>query len=235
MNDKRLMRAAAVLGLLLLWGGAAGTSRAGFSYLVTVDTSPLAGQPGIVSFEFNPGLGTYQSATAQISGFATDGTLMGDTALFGGASGNLNPSPPASPQLLLDNSTTFNDGDQALTYGSTLTFRLTLSGDAVNSPGSADSGTTFSLFLQDPSLNPLLTNNPAGSVLDTDIPAGSNAVTSTSFATSPGGAMIVPEATAAPAPASLPLALVGLGLLAARRWYGRVRNRAGVGSGQRLP
>ncbi len=223
MNHQRTMRYAVLLSLLLLGLGGAGTARGDMVYLVTVDTTSLDGESGILSFEFNPGLGTYQSATALISGLTIGGggTLSGETVLYGDAGGNLNGLSEnkgvQSGQLALNNTTAFNDGDQYLTYGTSITFNVTLSGPAIDSPKSAASGTTFSFFVQDTSFNPLLTDttsNPGGSILNLDIAASSGSVTATTYPSEPGGVTATPQDATAPAPSGMALALLGMASVA---------------------
>jgi len=85
---------------------------------------------------------------------------------MGGAAGAL-PGP-----VVLTNSTGFNDYFQGFTFGNSLTFLTTFSGQTVNKPPASDTF-AFSLFNSDGTAT-LLTNDPSGSVAEITInPNGS--------------------------------------------------------------
>jgi hypothetical protein len=74
--------------------------------------------------------------------FASDGTLAGSPALTGDVTGAL----PAT--LTFDDGTGFNDYFEGFTYGSTLSFEVSLFGPALNSPdGTSTSGSTFAFSM----------------------------------------------------------------------------------------
>ncbi|HYP04850.1 MAG TPA: NF038129 family PEP-CTERM protein [Bryobacteraceae bacterium] len=130
-------RLAAVAGLLLLGSTAAS---AAVIYQVTVDTSAFASESGFLDLQFN-GLAGSDPATAEVSSFS-GGTLVGAPTTTGSVSGTL-PGP-----------VTFVNDDlqtsylQALLFGSSFQFYLTLDGDAINAPsGSPLSETFFSISL----------------------------------------------------------------------------------------
>jgi hypothetical protein len=103
------------LSLFLL----AATTQAGTLYQVTVDTSSLAASTtGFIDLAFNGGY----PATATISGYGmTGGSLNAGTInTFGTISGTL----PGTVMLNDDNA----DYDEGLTFGTSLSFNLTLSG-----------------------------------------------------------------------------------------------------------
>jgi hypothetical protein len=157
-------------------------------YNARVDTSSLAGSSGIIDFQFNPGgVGTLP-ATLTISNFISDATLT--TSLVGrdgDATGTL-PGP-----LTLNNTFQLNDIFQSLVYGTSLAFTVTFSGQGVDTPDPLAPGSVFALSLSDGNFNPLLTTDPAGSVLTIDLnPDGST--TATTFPQSSTNPM--PAATA---------------------------------------
>ena len=66
--------------------------------------------------------------------------------------------------LTLDNGTSFNDVFQGFSFGSSVSFTVTLSGQAISNPsGTVGSAFAFSLYAAD-GITPLLTTDPNGSV-----------------------------------------------------------------------
>jgi hypothetical protein len=133
-------------------------SAATITYNVTVDTSSVAGTAGSLDLNFNPGPLVVQPASLQISNFSTDGSVGSGAVLTGDVSGSL-PSG-----LTFDNGTAFNDYFGTFTYGSTLSFSLIFSGEALNAPdGMATSGSTaaLSMFSDPGGSSPVLTNDTA--------------------------------------------------------------------------
>ncbi len=183
-------------------GGARGDV---ISYEVMADTTGLAGTAGFLEFQFNPASAMSLLATATVSSFQTDGTLTTVSPNIGDATGTL-PAP-----LSFDNATAFNDVFQGFTYGTSVSFVLTLSGPAVGTtPPGTLFGTTFAFFLEDSAANPL-SNSPSGDAADFAInPDGS--VTPTAFPPiNPDGPTVTIQT--APEPSSLALAGLGLGIL----------------------
>jgi hypothetical protein len=117
-------------------------SAAPITYDVTVNTASISGTVGSLDFEFNPGPNVTQAADLQILNFASDGTLAGGPTLTGDVAGTL----PAT--LTFDNGTVFNDYFEGFTYGSALSFQVSLYGPALSSPnGTATSGSTFAFSM----------------------------------------------------------------------------------------
>src|ERR1022692_2623348 len=112
------------------------------TYDVTIDTSSILGTAGSLDFNFNPGPLVTQAASLQILSFASNGTLAGSPTLTGDVAGSL----PAA--LTFDNGTAFNDYFDAFTFGSTLSFKVSLFGPALSSPdGASTSGSTFAFSM----------------------------------------------------------------------------------------
>jgi hypothetical protein len=91
-------------------------------YTVDINTSTLTGTQGYLDLQLEPGPSPSNLATAAVTNFTTDGTLLGAAALTGDASGQL----PGS--LSFDNATVFNDYFQNLTFGTDISFQVTLNG-----------------------------------------------------------------------------------------------------------
>ena len=183
---------------------AASVAKAGpIIYDVTVNTSSITGTMGSLDFQFNPGPLTTQSASLQILDFTSDGTLAGSPSLTGDVSGAL----PAT--LTYDNGTQYNDFFEDFTYGTTLSFEVSLYGPALSSPdGVSTSGSIFAFSMF---------SDPAGTVpvLTTDTVDGFAATLNvnldgTTTVTDPSTETSVAALTATPEPASLVLLATGL-------------------------
>jgi len=125
-------------------------------YIVTINTSSITGTVGSLDFNFNPGLLVTQAAALQILSFSSNGSLAGSPSVVGDVSGKL----PAT--LTFDNGTGFNDYFQGFTFGSTLSFDVSLYGPALSSPdGISTSGSTFafSMFSDAAGTKPVLTTD----------------------------------------------------------------------------
>jgi hypothetical protein len=113
-------------------------SAAPITYDVTVDSSSIYGTAGSLDFEFNPGPLMTQAASAQILNLTSDGTLAGSPVLTRDVAGAL----PGT--VTFDNGTGFNNYFEGFTYGSALSFQVSLYGPALTSPdGVSTSGSTF--------------------------------------------------------------------------------------------
>ncbi len=149
--------------------------------------------------------------------FASDGTLAGGASTFGDVSGGPLPST-----LTFDNGGAFNDYFEGFTFGSMLTFDITLFGPALSTPnGTASSGSAFgfSLFSDPAGTIAALTTDPTGLAFRIDIQLnGTTTATNLSPATT---------LAAVPEPGTLLLTTTALaGVFASRRRY-RSRSLAG--------
>jgi hypothetical protein len=167
---------------------AAEPASAAVTYVVTVNTTAVNGTSGFLDFQFNPGNGTSQPATATISNFAVvGGAVTGAPSDTGNVTGAL----PATVTIV--NSTALNEAFQGFTYGTSFSFVLTLSGPAIDTPnGTATAGSTFGIGLYDSASNPILTDQGAltGFAGQVDINLnGTN--TPTAFPTPPAGPSVV--------------------------------------------
>ncbi|MDQ2843538.1 MAG: NF038129 family PEP-CTERM protein [Acidobacteriota bacterium] len=139
--------------------GCAGLALAApITYNVEVNTASIAGTPGSLDFNFNPGPLTSQAASLQILKFSAVGSLAGNPM----SNGHVNGTLPAT--LIFDNGTAFNDYFEGFTFGSTLSFNVSLYGPALSSPdGTSTSGSAFafSLFSDATGTTPVLTSDTA--------------------------------------------------------------------------
>jgi hypothetical protein len=117
-------------------------SAAPITYDVTVDTSSISGTAGSLDFNFNPGPLVTRAASLQILNFTSDGAQAGSPVLTREVAGAL----PAT--LTFDNGTAFNDYFEGFTFGSTLSFQVSLYGPALSSPNETwTSGSTFAFSM----------------------------------------------------------------------------------------
>src|SRR5271167_1869180 len=176
-------------------------SAAPITYDVTVDSSSISGTAGSFDFNFNPGPLVTQAASLQILSFASDGALAGSPTLTGDVAGAL----PAT--LTFDNGTAFNDYFEGFTFGSTLSFQISLFGPALSSPdGTSTSGSrfAFSMFSDAAGTIPALTTDTIdGFAFTVDVNLdGTTTVTDLSSQTEVG---LAATATTIPEPSGLAL------------------------------
>jgi len=183
---------------------AASVAQAGpITYDVTVNTSSIAGTAGSLDFQFNPGPLTTQSASLQILDFTSDGVLAGSPSLTGDVSGAL----PGT--LTYDNGTQYNDFFEDFTYGTTLSFEVSLYGPALSAPdGVSTSGSifAFSMFSDSAGTVPVLTTDTT----DGFAAALNLNLDGTTTVTDPSAETSVVSSVATPDPASLVLLATGL-------------------------
>jgi hypothetical protein len=182
------------------------------TYDVTIDTSSISGMVGSLDFNFDPGFLVTQAASLQILGFASDGTLVSCAANVQGfcPTGDVSGLLPGT--LTLDNGTAFNDYFDDFTFGTTLSFDVSLYGPALSSPGGATSGSTFafSMFSDPAGTVPVLTSDTIdGFAFTIDVNLdGTTTVTNFSSETT-----VTPAGSSVPEPGSLPLLGTAFALL----------------------
>jgi hypothetical protein len=165
MNMRRILSVLAWIAVLSAagaeWGQAARAGTVTSLWTVSVDTTSLTGTTGAVEFSFIPGNLTASPASATVSGFTTDGTLVPPPVVTGDETGTL-PGP-----VVLMNDQTFNDYFESFTYKSKMSFFVTL---AASAPSTIPIDTTFSFFLFDQNGNPISnSNSPSGEAFDLNI------------------------------------------------------------------
>jgi hypothetical protein len=195
------------------------------TYDVTVNTSSITGTLGSLDFNFNPGPLVTQLANLQILNFTSDGTLAGGCPCGqGDASGEL----PGT--LSFDNGMGFNDYFEGFTYGSTISFAVSLFGPALSAPdGMSTSGSTFafSMYSDPGGATPVLTSDTVnGYAFTVDVNLdGSTTVTNNSAQTSvtqdTGSNPPPPPPSGVPEPGTLGLSLAGLAIGVGLRRIGR--------------
>lgn len=170
-------------------------------YDVTINTSSLSGTGATLTFDFIAGGGT-QSNIVSISDFSTNGTLVSGGVNSGSVTGSL-------PGIAtLSNASFFNELQQGINLGSTITFQL----DATrNAPTNDSLPDTFSFFILD--------RTASSSLVSTTDPTGASSLFTLQIDSSPGGILGVYTSTpsvpvtvtaAVPEPATPALFLAGL-------------------------
>ena len=125
--------------------------------------------------------------------------------------------------LTFDNGTAFNDYFEGFTYGSTLSFQISLYGAALSSPdGASTSGSAFafSMFSDPAGTIPALTTDTANGFAFT---VGVNLDGTTAVANSSAPTTVTPVTPTVPEPGTLPLMAAAIGLWLAFRFRARRR------------
>jgi hypothetical protein len=194
------------------------------TYDVTVDTSSITGTGGSLDFNFNPGA-VSQLAQLQILNFTSDGTLAGACPC---GTGDVSGQLPGT--LTFDNGTGLNDYFDDFTYGTTISFAVSLYGPALSSPDGVStygSEFVFSMFSDPAGATPVLTGNTTlGYAFTIDVNLdGSTTVTNystqTSVTQSTGSN---PPSGGVPEPGTLVLSAAALACLAFSR-FGKLKAR----------
>jgi hypothetical protein len=158
------MKMSYCLSVCLFAFAASTASATTVSYEVTIDTAPLIGHPAgpfSLDFQFTDGSGLGNANnTVTLSDFGFGGgSLIGTNMLTGGASGGMESI------LTLTDSSFFNEAQHRFIPGSSLTFRLTETGN-VELGGTPDE---FSATILDSSGAGLPSSAPNGGLLLSDI------------------------------------------------------------------
>jgi hypothetical protein len=176
---------------------------------VIVDTTLLSGTSAILAFDLLDGDPAANIAT--ISNFSSDGALGASSTIGGPVAGTL----PGT--VTIADGAFFNEYQQDITLGSTLSFRIDLTSVTTGSPF-PDS---FSFFILDAFLLPLFTtSDPTGSdsLFVIDIDGSATGAISTFVATDspPSATWLVMPVIPVPEPTTLSLFAIGLGCAALR-------------------
>lgn len=214
-----------LLGMLFL--SFAGLASADI-YDVTVNTSSITGTAGSLDFNFNPGPLVTQAANLQILNFSSDGSLSACAANSQGfcPTGDVTGTLPGT--LTFDNGTAFNDDFDDFTFGTTISFQVSLYGPALSSPdGVSTSGSTFafSMFSDAAGTIPALTSDTAdGFAVTVDVNLdGSTTVNNFSAQTTVEPATSPVSGT--PEPSSLGLLGTAIAVLGTLRFQRQRRRR----------
>jgi hypothetical protein len=207
MNFTRRALLFSVAALFAAASASAGT----ISYSITVNTTGLAGSgPGFIEFQFNQANSlTSLTATASISLFASSGYTF--NAGGSGGSTGVTGSLAAPPIVIPNDAGAANFYDIAVTtFGTSFSFLVTLTGDAIG--GSAADGSGFFVFLFDSNFAPIVGPLGSGEIANVIVnPNGSTTATGSTFT---GGSALASEI---PEPGSVLLSFTGLGALALLR------------------
>jgi hypothetical protein len=189
----------------------------GIIYEITVNTSSITGTAGSLDFNFNPGPLVTQAASLQILNFTSDGTLAGNCPC---GTGDVSGQLPST--VTFDNGTGYNDYFDDFTFGTAISFDVSLYGPALTpGDGVPTSGSTFAFSMfSDASGTPVLTTDTTdGFAFTVDVnPSGTTTVTNFSSPTDVGSAV-----SGTPEPSSLALVGTAIVLWGALRFQQRWR------------
>lgn len=224
------LRVAALIGTALFPACALADS---VGYHFTLDTSSIQGTSGYLDMQFwawaavSGGGGTAYNTTASavVSDFNTNGLLGSEdpyTATFYGspeAFGDISGTLPGGVTFSVLGDGATNDYSQQLTFGTNLSFDLTLSGQGVTTPlcpvnqgGAVCTFPDFELDLYDANGNYLLTNSASGVVGGIQLNADATTTPFLNPAADGGpSALDVTPLAATPEPSSL--LLMGSGII----------------------
>jgi hypothetical protein len=142
------------------------------TFEIAVNTTSLEGVTGYLDFQLDPGfIGSTDAASATITGFVTDGTLMAPEPNIGDVTGSLWGT------VNINNTDVTNEYTPGITYGSFFDVFVTLDIPVVS--GTATGGNSFTLDVEDAGFNSLLGSFPAVEI-DLDATTGAPTVTNNS-------------------------------------------------------
>jgi hypothetical protein len=162
------------LSALFLFAGAlllpVGAVKADTSYTVLVDTHTLDGTTGSIDFQFNPGVGTFQSATVDVTHFA--GGAYGGSQTTYGSGGDVIGGPFPNAISITNVAGLDNEVLDSYTFANSLSFTLDFSGTAITSNNGSDTAGSlfaFSIFSDPAGTVPVLTPDPNGIALTVNL------------------------------------------------------------------
>lgn len=215
MNLSRMIIRLALAGAFALAGaGLASPARAGsVCFLITADTTGLAGTSGFLDLQMNPSTTLASpSVTATVTEVSTDGTL-GSTTITTGVTGSFSSTPAVM------NNMSYSELQQTFTYGTTLSFEITLSGSEIN-PSTVQpfSGTMLTFALEDSTQTGLNAGPLNGEAVDLNVnqTVAPNVSTQT-YGPASGNypTVTITPCAAVPEPSSMILMGLGLGAVIA--------------------
>ncbi len=187
---------------------------------VSVNTSSITGTLGSLDFNFNPGPLMTQSASLRILDFTSDGTLAGACPC---GTGDVSGQLPST--LTFDNGTAFNDYFDDFTFGTTISFEVSLYGPALSAPdGVSTSGSTFafSMFSDAAGTMPILTTDTTDGfafTVNVNLDGTTTVVDVSTQTTVAAESVAIPE----PSYSSLVLLALGVAMEIRRRLYGEAK------------
>src|ERR1700678_1014419 len=152
------------------------------TFEIAVNTTSLEGTSGYLDFQLDPGITPFDSASATITGFVTDGSLTGALPNIGDVTGSL----PGT--VTINNTDVTNEYTPGFTYGSFFDVFVTLDIPVVS--GTAAGGSSFTLDVEDSGFNSLLGSFPA---VEIDLDATTGAPTVTNNSSGAATVALVPE------------------------------------------
>jgi hypothetical protein len=178
-------------------------------YNVTVDTTPLNTTQGYLAFDFFQGFPIENNAVT-ISNFTTDATL-GTLTTTGDATGTISPGPGN----LDDINNFFNEFLQEVTFGTTISFNLSLTTNGASTPDN------FSFYLLDSSQFPIVTSDPTGTDSLISIDITGPGLTPNVYTSADATATVAPAGSSTPEPGSFWLVGISLAGLLHTIWKHR--------------
>lgn len=174
---------------------------------LTVDTTALNGTSGVLVWDLTNGDGSANN-TAVFNSFSTDGAL-GASNTIGDVSG------ATLPTTIISDTFALNSVEQAITFGNTLSFNITVSENFAG--GLVSDAFTFSMLNSGLTDGVVQTNDPFG--LDAIFSVDLNAPNSvfSKYSVLPGGPQVTLSYPAVPEPGILMLFGIGLAALGIRR------------------
>jgi hypothetical protein len=140
------------------------------TYRIAVDTATLQGDAGFLSFQFNPAASPGSpGANAHVSHFVAHGATLRDATRDGATSEDL------TTEVLIGAGNVLNRFTEAIQFGDSIAFDLTIEGDGITAPALGLFGDAFALqFLAADGVTPLLSADRTAAAITIDLgPDGS--------------------------------------------------------------